>query len=132
MFDKKDMKELIVDCKAPDEMANAKVIDAFRTPSSESYLVEVGSFSDGAKMYVMTERFESTGWKWRLRHRRKKPGEKAVRGQNVLRKTKAAVRRVPLWKRSNGCFRICRRYSFATHSSQSFSRSALFRSSMAH
>ena len=64
MFDKKDMKELIVDCKAPDEMANAKVIDAFRTPSSESYLVEVGSFSDGARMYVMAERFESTGWKW--------------------------------------------------------------------
>lgn len=56
--------EITIFGDGPDEMKNARVIDEFKTPSSESYLVDIGAFDDGARMYVMAERFESTGWKW--------------------------------------------------------------------
>ena len=56
--------ELTIFGDSPEEMKNAKIIDDFKTPSSESYLVDVGAFDDGMRMYVMAERFESTGWKW--------------------------------------------------------------------
>lgn len=56
--------EITIFGDSPDEMKNARVIDEFKTPSSESHLVDIGAFDDGARMYVMAERFESTGWKW--------------------------------------------------------------------
>lgn len=56
--------EITIFGEGPEEMKGAKIIDEFRTPSSESYLVDVGAFDDGMRMYVMAERFESTGWKW--------------------------------------------------------------------
>ena len=56
--------ELTIFGEGPDEIEGAVIIDQFKTPSSESYLLEVGVFEDGAKMYIMAERFESTGWKW--------------------------------------------------------------------
>lgn len=65
MFDNSEITaELTIFGDSPDEMKNAKIIDEFKTPSSESYLVDVGAFDDGMRMYVMVERFESTGWKW--------------------------------------------------------------------
>ena len=56
--------EITIFGDSPEEMKNARIIDEFKTPSSESYLVDVGAFDDGMRMYVMAERFESTGWKW--------------------------------------------------------------------
>ena len=56
--------EITIFGDSPEEMKNARIIDEFKTPSSESYLVDVGVFDDGMRMYVMAERFESTGWKW--------------------------------------------------------------------
>ena len=56
--------EITIFGEGPDEMKNARIIDEFKTPSSESYLVDVGAFDDGMRMFVMAERFESTGWKW--------------------------------------------------------------------
>lgn len=56
--------EITIFGDSPEEMKNARIIDEFKTPSSESYLVDVGEFDDGMRMYVMAERFESTGWKW--------------------------------------------------------------------
>lgn len=56
--------EITIFGDSPEEMKNARIIDEFKTPTSESYLVDVGAFDDGMRMYVMAERFESTGWKW--------------------------------------------------------------------
>ena len=56
--------EITIFGDSPEEMKNARIIDEFKTTTSESYLVDVGAFDDGMRMYVMAERFESTGWKW--------------------------------------------------------------------
>ena len=65
MFDDKEISaELTIVGESPEEMKNANIIDEFKTPSSESYLVDIGAFEDGMRMYVMAERFASTGWKW--------------------------------------------------------------------
>ena len=42
--------EITIFGDGPDEMKNARVIDEFKTPSSESYLVDIGAFDDGARM----------------------------------------------------------------------------------
>ena len=56
--------ELIIFGEGPEDIKNAIVIDEFKTPTSESFLLDVGEFEDGARMYITAERFESTGWKW--------------------------------------------------------------------
>lgn len=56
--------ELTIVGMGPDEFPDATVFSKFETPTSESYLLEVGKFEDGEAMFVMAERFESTGWKW--------------------------------------------------------------------
>lgn len=45
--------EITIFGDSPEEMKNARIIDEFKTPSSESYLVDVGAFDDGMRMYVM-------------------------------------------------------------------------------
>ncbi len=65
MFDNKNITaELTIFGDSPEEMKNAKIIETFKTSSSESYLVDVGAFDDDMRMYVLAERFKSTGWKW--------------------------------------------------------------------
>ena len=63
-----DLKDIVSEIKlfgdGPEDIENAIVIDEFKTPTSESFLLDVGEFEDGARMYITAERFESTGWKW--------------------------------------------------------------------
>lgn len=44
--------EITIFGDSPEEMKNARIIDEFKTPTSESYLVDVGAFDDGMRMYI--------------------------------------------------------------------------------
>ena len=56
--------ELTVLGEDPDEIHDAKIVDRFETPSSESFLLDIGAFDDGMRKYMMAEKFEADDWKW--------------------------------------------------------------------
>ncbi len=56
--------ELTIIGEGPDEIRGARIVARFETPSSESFLLDVGVFEDGMRKYVLSERFAMGGWKW--------------------------------------------------------------------